>query len=141
MLTPSEGAEPHRETLGGLARGYLLSPKPSSTASPAMWMPGAARCCTITSRSTSPTKAATRASVERLQAAMPPCNHAARHYDRSGEGRIAIERMRHGNLKLGWIEEDLILSGDYKTIRTAAQSLDGWSAKGATIRRGDKAPR
>ena len=53
---------------------------------------------------------------------------------------IAIERMRHGNRKLGWIEEDLISPATYKTIRRR-QSLDGLVGKGATIRAATRAAR
>ena len=140
MLTPSEGAEPIiEETLGGLARGYLLAEAVINRLAGYVDAQVLHAVLHHNLEIDVSDEAATRASVERLQAAMPPAITLRASYDESGEAwRIAIERMRHGNLKRGWIEEDLILSGDYKTIRTAAQSLDGLVGKGATIRRGDK---
>ena len=140
MLTPSEGAEPIiEETLGGLARGYLLAEAVINRLAGYVDAQVLHAVLHHNLEIDVSDEAATRASVERLQAAMPPAITLRASYDESGEAwRIAIERMRHGNLKRGWIEEDLILSGDYKTIRTAAQSLDGLVGKGATIRRGEK---
>ena len=139
MLTPAKAPSPSSRKPWAAWRAATCSPKPSSTAWPAMDAQVLHAVLHHNLEIDVSDEAATRASVERLQAAMPPAITLRASYDESGEAwRIAIERMRHGNLKRGWIEEDLILSGDYKTIRTAAQSLDGLVGKGATIRRGEK---
>jgi DNA gyrase subunit B len=46
--------------------------------------------------------------------------------------------MRHGNRKLGRLEEDFVVSGDYRHIRHAAQLTASLVGEGATVRRGDK---
>jgi len=140
MLIPTEGADPIvDETLGGLARGYLLAEAVINRLAGYVDAQVLHAVLHHNLEIDISDEATTRASVERLQAVMPSTVTLRADYDETGEAwRIAIERMRHGNRKLGWIEEDLILSGDYKTIRTAAQSLDGLVGKGATIRRGEK---
>lgn len=60
-------------------------------------------------------------------------------YDEVAEAwHIAIARMRHGNRKLSRIEEAFLVSGDYRTIRHAAEALSGLIGEGALTRRGDK---
>jgi DNA gyrase subunit B len=51
---------------------------------------------------------------------------------------IAIERQHHGNLRVGYIDENFVLSGDYAQIRRTAQMLDGLMREGAVIARGEK---
>ena len=45
--------------------------------------------------------------------------------------------MHHGNRKVCTLEEDFLVSGDYTTIRNAAEAIAGLVAKGALIRRGE----
>ena len=51
---------------------------------------------------------------------------------------LAVIRLRHGNLRIGRIDEDFLLSGDYAQIRKTAQMIAGLIGEGATIRRGEK---
>jgi len=49
-----------------------------------------------------------------------------------------IERMHHGNIKRSEIDPAFINSGDYPTIRHAAELLSGLIGEGAMMRRGEK---
>ena len=51
---------------------------------------------------------------------------------------LRVERMHHGNLKVGLIDEDLLLSGDYLQIRRMAETLGGLFGPGAVMARGEK---
>ena len=51
---------------------------------------------------------------------------------------LRVERMHHGNLKVGLIDEDLLLSGDYLQLRRTAETLAGLFGNGAVITRGEK---
>ncbi len=51
---------------------------------------------------------------------------------------LRVEKMRHGNLRVGQIDEEFMLSGDYKQIRHAADLISGLIGKGAAMRRGEK---
>jgi len=52
--------------------------------------------------------------------------------------RLRISRMHHGNLKVSVLDEDFLVSGDYRQIRQTAQLLHGLLREGAFIRRGDR---
>ena len=52
--------------------------------------------------------------------------------------RLRIEKIRHGNLRTGHIDEEFIRSGDYKQLRTTATLLAGLIGSGAAIHRGEK---
>ncbi len=51
---------------------------------------------------------------------------------------LRVEKMHHGNLKVGLIDEDLLLSGDYLQLRRTAETLAGLFGNGAVIARGEK---
>ncbi len=51
---------------------------------------------------------------------------------------LRVERIHHGNLKLGLIDEDLLLSGDYLQLRRTAETLAGLFGNGAVMARGEK---
>ena len=51
---------------------------------------------------------------------------------------LRVERIHHGNLKVGLIDEDLLLSGDYLQLRKTAETLAGLFGAGAVIVRGEK---
>ncbi|MBK7899833.1 MAG: DNA topoisomerase (ATP-hydrolyzing) subunit B [Azonexus sp.] len=51
---------------------------------------------------------------------------------------LRVEKMHHGNLKVGLIDEDLLLSGDYLQLRRTAEVLAGLFGNGAVIARGEK---
>ncbi len=61
------------------------------------------------------------------------------NFDAIGESwTLVIERMHHGNLKRGSIDEAFLRSGDYTQIRRTAQLIAGLIGDGATIRRGER---
>ena len=51
---------------------------------------------------------------------------------------LRVERMHHGNLKVGLIDEDLMLSGDFMQLRRTAETLAGLFGPGAFMARGEK---
>ena len=51
---------------------------------------------------------------------------------------LRIERMHHGNLKVGLIDEDLLLSGDFLQLKRTAETLAGLFGAGAMMARGEK---
>jgi len=60
-------------------------------------------------------------------------------YDATAETRrLVIVRTHHGTPHLSAIDADLLASGDFAQIRTAAGVLEGLVHPGATVRRGDK---
>jgi DNA gyrase subunit B len=52
--------------------------------------------------------------------------------------RLVIVRTHHGTKHASTIDGDLLASGDFSQIRTAAAVLLGLIGAGATVRRGDK---
>ena len=139
-LTPSDGAdEIVEETLGGLARTYLLAEavikRLSSYIDPEVLHALLHHNLEISLAD----ETTTADSAARLQAVLPPELTARAEYHEGTElWRIDLERMHHGNLKHSRIEEEFLLSGDYQLIRNAAESLDTLIGPGALIRRGDK---
>jgi len=60
-------------------------------------------------------------------------------YDTAHERwQLRLEKILHGNLKLGVIDEDLLVSGDYAQLRKTADILEGLFGPGAFVVRGDK---
>ncbi len=51
---------------------------------------------------------------------------------------LRIEKMHHGNLKVGMIDDDLLLSGDYLQLRRTAETLADLFGPGAYMARGEK---
>ena len=51
---------------------------------------------------------------------------------------LRVERMHHGNLKVGLIDEDLLLSGDFMQLRRTAETLADLFGPGAFMARGEK---
>ncbi len=51
---------------------------------------------------------------------------------------LRVERMHHGNLKVGLIDEDLLLSGDFLQLRRTAETLADMFGPGAVMARGEK---
>jgi DNA gyrase subunit B len=51
---------------------------------------------------------------------------------------LRVERMHHGNLKVGLIDEDLLLSGDYLQLKRTAETLADLFGPSAVIARGEK---
>jgi len=51
---------------------------------------------------------------------------------------LRVEKMHHGNLKVGLIDEDLLLSGDFMQLRRTAETLADLFGPGAFMARGEK---
>ena len=51
---------------------------------------------------------------------------------------LRVEKMHHGNLKVGLIDEDLLLSGDFAQLRRTAETLAGLFGPGGFMARGEK---
>ncbi|MDR0776236.1 MAG: DNA topoisomerase (ATP-hydrolyzing) subunit B [Azonexus sp.] len=51
---------------------------------------------------------------------------------------LRVERMHHGNLKVGLIDEDLLLSGDFMQLKRTAETLADLFGPGAVMARGEK---
>ncbi|MCP4637353.1 MAG: DNA topoisomerase (ATP-hydrolyzing) subunit B [Methyloversatilis sp.] len=84
-------------------------------------------------------EAAARASVKRLAAVMPASVKLDADYNDKTEGwQLRIERMHHGNRKVGHVDGEFLLSGDYQRIRNAAETVAGLIGEGAVVKRGEK---
>jgi len=51
---------------------------------------------------------------------------------------LRVEKIHHGNLKVGLIDEDLLLSGDFLQLRRTAETLADLFGPGAFMARGEK---
>jgi DNA gyrase subunit B len=82
---------------------------------------------------------AARASVERLSAKLGngDVKVQARYDEKLERHQIVIERNRHGNLRWSVIDEDFLVSGDYRQITAAAQLVEGLIGSGAYVQRGE----
>jgi len=80
-----------------------------------------------------------RASAERLMAMLQPegVKVYARYDDKHERHRLVIERNRHGNVRMSAIDDDFLVSGDYRQIVEAAALVDGLVGPGAYVRRGE----
>jgi DNA gyrase subunit B len=59
-------------------------------------------------------------------------------YDQKNEAQVlAIKRMQHGNLRVGYLDNDFLGSGDYTQIKQTAHVLQGLLGPGAFVKRGD----
>lgn len=60
-------------------------------------------------------------------------------YDSAQERwQLRLEKILHGNLKVGVIDEDLLVSGDYAQLRRTAEMLAGLFGPGGVVSRGEK---
>ena len=60
-------------------------------------------------------------------------------YDHAQERwQLRLEKILHGNLKVGIIDEDLLVSGDYVQLRKTAEMLAGLFGPGGLVVRGEK---
>ncbi|MFA7270598.1 MAG: DNA topoisomerase (ATP-hydrolyzing) subunit B [Sterolibacterium sp.] len=83
-----------------------------------------------------------RASAARLAPLLPAEIRIAPIFEDKTEcWQLSIERMHHGNLRCGYIDEEFLHSGDYQQIRRTAALIAGLidqNGNDAVIRRGDK---
>ncbi len=139
-LLPREGAEPIRdEALAGLARSYLLAEavinRLASWVDPAVLHAMLAQNIPVVLDD----ETTTREAAARIQPHLPPeVQVRAEYHDETEAWRLTIERMHHGNRRTGWLDEEFLVSGDYRSIRTAAESISDLIGPGAEIQRGDK---
>ncbi|HJV28369.1 MAG TPA: DNA topoisomerase (ATP-hydrolyzing) subunit B [Aromatoleum sp.] len=140
-LLPREGAAPiGDETLGGLARSYLLAEavinRLAGYIDPAVLHAMLAHDIEVSLDD----EAAANDSIARIQPHLPDdVRLRAEYHDETETWQLAIERMHHGNRKIGWLDEPFVRSGDYRSIRTASAAIADLIGPGATIRRGEKA--
>ena len=84
-------------------------------------------------------EASARSSAELLTQHLPDDIRIVPKFDDIQERwTLRVERMHHGNLKLGLIDEDLLLSGDYLQLRRTAETLADLFGPGAFMARGEK---
>jgi DNA gyrase subunit B len=84
-------------------------------------------------------EAAARDSAARLTASLPSSVKLIAEYnDKTESWQLRVERMHHGNRKIGRVDSEFLLSGDYQRIRHAAETVSGLIGPGAVIRRGEK---
>ena len=84
-------------------------------------------------------EAAARDSAARLTAALPSSVKLIAEYnDKTESWQLRVERMHHGNRKVGHVDVEFLLSGDYQRIRHAAELVAGLIGEGATVKRGEK---
>jgi len=139
-LKPSDAAEPLRgEVLAELARAYLLAE--AVIARIGSFIDGdvlhALLAQGIDIDLSSEEKA--RASALSLTRILPTAiTVEARFDDKTERWQLRVEKMHHGNIKSGVIDEEFLLSGDYQQIRHASRLITGLIGSNAVIRRGDK---
>jgi DNA gyrase subunit B len=84
-------------------------------------------------------EAAARDSAARLSATLPSSvTLLAEYNDKTEAWQLRIERMHHGNRKIGRVDGEFLLSGDYQRIRHAAELIAGLIGPGAIVKRGEK---
>ena len=65
--------------------------------------------------------------------------HIFARYDQAHERwQLRLEKMHHGNLKVGVIDDDLLVSGDYAQLRKTAETLADLYGAGGYVARGEK---
>ena len=64
-------------------------------------------------------------------------NIRARYDERNERQQLLIERNHHGNLRSTVLDEDFLLSGDYRQIDSTSQLLHGLIGHGALVQRDD----
>jgi DNA gyrase subunit B len=140
QLTPRAGATVvEGETLGALARAYLLSEAVIRRVTD--FIDGEVLHALLAHdiEVDTSSETATRDSAARITAHLSKdvCIES-RFDDKHERWMLVVMRMRHGNLRTGRIDEDFLLSGDYLQIRRTAQMIAGLMGVGAEIRRGEK---
>ena len=138
QLTPQVGAAAIRgDTLGELARSYLLAEavirRLSEYSDGDVMHALLAHDIAIKLDD----EAETAASCAALAPFLPPAVTVKPQFD-GEQWNVAITRLRHGNWRHSSITRDFLLSGDYRTIRHAADTLSGLIGEGALVGRGEK---
>ena len=85
------------------------------------------------------TEESSQASAVRLSGLLPTSIQIHSKYDDIQERwTLRVERIHHGNLKVGLIDDDLLLSGDFMQLRRTAETLADLFGPGAYMARGEK---
>jgi DNA gyrase subunit B len=58
--------------------------------------------------------------------------------DESGERRLRLEKLYHGNYSTSYMDNEFLKGSDYVQIRQAAEVLNGLVAEGASVSRGEQ---
>ncbi len=138
-LLPARDAAPIQgDALGNLAKSYLLSQAVIDRLS-RLIDPDALKAVLAGVRIDLATQEAAQATAALLEAAMPKGETAvrARWDDKNERWQLVIARTRHGNVKTTVIDEDFLVSGDYRQLTETAALLQGLIGPGASVRRGD----
>ncbi|GAA5166241.1 DNA topoisomerase (ATP-hydrolyzing) subunit B [Viridibacterium curvum] len=139
-LNPGNGsAEIEGDALAELARSYLLAEAVINRL--AGWIDTEVLHAILAHdlRLDLANEAAAQASASGLQQRLGNAITVRAEFDAVSEGwQLALERMHHGNIKRTRIDGDFLLSGDYATIRRAAEQISGLINDGASMRRNDK---
>jgi len=139
-LTPREGVDPVRgDALDELARAYLLAEavitRLGDYMDPDLLHAVLAHNIDLSVAD----EQAARESAERLRARLTPAITVEAAFDEKSERwTLNIAKFRHGNLRIGRIDEEFLLSGDFQQIHHAGQLISGLIGEGAVIRRGEK---
>jgi DNA gyrase subunit B len=138
-LYPRRDADPIRgDALAQLAQSYLLAEAVIDRLA-RLIDEGALKAILQGARIDLSDAEAARASVERLSARLGngEVKVQARYEEKLERHQLVIERNRHGNLRWSVIDEDFLVSGDYRQIIGAAQLVEGLIGPGAYVQRGD----
>ncbi|MCX7892006.1 MAG: DNA topoisomerase (ATP-hydrolyzing) subunit B [Burkholderiales bacterium] len=138
-LSPARDAAPIQgDALGNLAKSYLLSQAVIDRLS-RLIDPDALKAVLAGVRIDLATQEAAQATAALLEAAMPKGETTvrARWDDKNERWQLVIARTRHGNVKTTVIDEDFLVSGDYRQLAETAALLQGLIGPGASVRRGD----
>jgi len=140
-LKPSDAAEPLRgDTLAELARAYLLAE--AVIARLGSFIDGEVLHALLANGIDIDLSAEEKARASALSlAGILPAAIAVRENfdDKTERWQLRFEKMHHGNIKSGVIDEEFLISGDYQQIRHASRLITGLIGNNAVIRRGDKA--
>jgi len=140
VLVPRAGAEPIQgEALEALARSWLLTQaiieRLSHYINPDVLHAIVAHHLVL---NLADAEAAQR-SAERVAEVIRPGIHISAVHDEKREiWQLRTERLRHGNVKIGFIDEEFLRSGDYAQMLLTAELLSGLLGEGAFIARGEK---
>ncbi len=84
-------------------------------------------------------EAAAQASASELSKRVNHGIQIRARYDEAHERwQLRVEKMHHGNLKIGVIDEDLLISGDWAQLMKTADMLSGLFGSGGYAQRGEK---
>jgi DNA gyrase subunit B len=138
-LYPRAGAAPiEGEALGQLARSYLLAEAVINRLArliDAEALYAILRGAKVDLADGESARASAAAILDMLQ---PDGVKVYARFDKPLERhQVVVERNRHGNVRTSVIDEDFVLSGDFRQLVAAAQLVEGLIGPGAEVRRGE----